>query len=443
MPTKYDINPFTGKFDKVIDPTEAIAHADLSDMPDSGGTNTDHDTRYWTQATDQTLLTGDKSGSFDLTTTGDVTASDLITTEIKTKTILGTDANGKIIEGTHQDISGKQDTLVSGTNIKTVNSTSLLGSGNVAVQALPTFPVSPIPPYWYVLNGELWFYTVGTSTWSKSSKSIGKPIGLSILTNQFADWRNPSTYPAGMVTLDNQGLPTELMKRVRRRQDIVHIHRIKAKITGTSSTFTGQVGDYIKLTVNNDDGEGDQVFDDISLATCTGIHSPPGDNTRVEAQIMIACAAAGDPILIASAGANPLILTNWHRIDGYGARGTGCTIKIEKGTSNTNSDVLTRLGFTDGQNGSGSNGTNYPDRKGARFMPYQQLSKVSAEAGTFTFDFVSHPEWKEARLFRFCNWARDVNHNIVRFNESLESLVTIRAANVEQWGIIVLTQPTQ
>lgn len=35
---------------------------------------------------------------------------------------------------TMSDISSKQDTLVSGTNIKTVNSTSLLGSGNIAVQ---------------------------------------------------------------------------------------------------------------------------------------------------------------------------------------------------------------------------------------------------------------------------------------------------------------------
>lgn len=35
---------------------------------------------------------------------------------------------------TQSDLSGKQDTLVSGTNIKTVNNTSLLGSGNVAVQ---------------------------------------------------------------------------------------------------------------------------------------------------------------------------------------------------------------------------------------------------------------------------------------------------------------------
>lgn len=34
----------------------------------------------------------------------------------------------------HQDISGKQDTLVSGTNIKTINNESILGSGNIEIQ---------------------------------------------------------------------------------------------------------------------------------------------------------------------------------------------------------------------------------------------------------------------------------------------------------------------
>lgn len=29
---------------------EAIAHVDLSDMPDAGGTNTDHDARYFTES---------------------------------------------------------------------------------------------------------------------------------------------------------------------------------------------------------------------------------------------------------------------------------------------------------------------------------------------------------------------------------------------------------
>ena len=35
----------------------------------------------------------------------------------------------------HQDISGKQDKLVSGTNIKTINNQSLLGSGNIEISA--------------------------------------------------------------------------------------------------------------------------------------------------------------------------------------------------------------------------------------------------------------------------------------------------------------------
>lgn len=49
--------------------SETILHSELSDMPDSGGINTDHDSRYWTLATNQTLLTGNKSGSFNLITT--------------------------------------------------------------------------------------------------------------------------------------------------------------------------------------------------------------------------------------------------------------------------------------------------------------------------------------------------------------------------------------
>lgn len=72
----YKINAFTGKFDYYLDPTEAIAHVDLSDMPDSGGTNTDHDLRYFTLSTAQTSITGDKTGTFNLTTTGKVTVGD-------------------------------------------------------------------------------------------------------------------------------------------------------------------------------------------------------------------------------------------------------------------------------------------------------------------------------------------------------------------------------
>ena len=48
-------------------------------------------------------------------------------------------SNGVVDLGTvitsHQNISGKQDKLVSGTNIKTINNQSLLGSGNINITA--------------------------------------------------------------------------------------------------------------------------------------------------------------------------------------------------------------------------------------------------------------------------------------------------------------------
>lgn len=60
--------------------------------------------------------------------------------------VLIDDGNGQAVDSslsisdvaTQSDLSGKQNTLVSGTNIKTVNNTSLLGSGNVAVQPVLT-----------------------------------------------------------------------------------------------------------------------------------------------------------------------------------------------------------------------------------------------------------------------------------------------------------------
>lgn len=43
------------------------------------------------------------------------------------------DYNSLANKPTIPEISSKQDTLVSGTNIKTVNNTSLLGSGNIVI----------------------------------------------------------------------------------------------------------------------------------------------------------------------------------------------------------------------------------------------------------------------------------------------------------------------
>lgn len=60
----------------------------------------------------------------------------------------------------HQSLSGKQDKLVSGTNIKTINGNSLLGSGNLAVSGLPTVTSSDNDKVLKVVNGA-WAVTEG------------------------------------------------------------------------------------------------------------------------------------------------------------------------------------------------------------------------------------------------------------------------------------------
>lgn len=69
MSNKFIVNPFTGKFDATKVLEEAIAHSDLSDMPDTAGTNTDHDARYYTEGEIDTLIGNyiNKDGTTDLT----------------------------------------------------------------------------------------------------------------------------------------------------------------------------------------------------------------------------------------------------------------------------------------------------------------------------------------------------------------------------------------
>jgi len=58
-------------------------------------------------------------------TIGEVKADTDIADSLTKKHSLGSD---------NQDLSGKQDVLISGSNIKTINSASILGSGNVSIE---------------------------------------------------------------------------------------------------------------------------------------------------------------------------------------------------------------------------------------------------------------------------------------------------------------------
>jgi len=76
-------------------------------------------------------------GSGNITASGD---TNVIETVKVNNTPLTPDANKSVnidLSGyaTTSDLSNKQDTLVSGTNIKTINNNSLLGSGNIDIQA--------------------------------------------------------------------------------------------------------------------------------------------------------------------------------------------------------------------------------------------------------------------------------------------------------------------
>lgn len=81
-------------------------------------------------------LLGVVSGTTKLFDSSDVTDLSAYVQKSNTSGLLKND--GTVDTNTyltqHQDISGKQDKLVSGTNIKTINNQSLLGSGNITIE---------------------------------------------------------------------------------------------------------------------------------------------------------------------------------------------------------------------------------------------------------------------------------------------------------------------
>lgn len=82
-----------------------------------------------------------------------------------------------------QDLSGKQDTLVSGTNIKTINSTSLLGSGNIAISAGSSLIIdterniltsAPTDPSVALASDTKEYYAYDGTNWNKASLPLSE-----------------------------------------------------------------------------------------------------------------------------------------------------------------------------------------------------------------------------------------------------------------------------
>jgi hypothetical protein len=82
-----------------------------------------------------------------------------------------------------QDLSGKQDTLVSGTNIKTINSTSLLGSGNIAISAGSSLIIdtkqniltsTPADPSVALASDTKEYYAYDGTNWNEASLALSE-----------------------------------------------------------------------------------------------------------------------------------------------------------------------------------------------------------------------------------------------------------------------------
>lgn len=100
------------------------------------------------------------------------------------------DANKPVSTATQTALNGKQDQLVSGTNIKTVNGSSLLGSGNVAIAGgvAPTF-----------INLAANFSSTSTTPAAVTGWSFPVTNGITYRVEVIADYQTAATTTGGIL----------------------------------------------------------------------------------------------------------------------------------------------------------------------------------------------------------------------------------------------------
>lgn len=99
--------------------------------------------------------------------------------------LIDDDSMAIIIERLRSDISGKQDALVSGTNIKTINNESILGSGNISIGGGGTATDVKINGTSITISNEADIITEGTydATTNKIATMSEIPTNVSDLNN--------------------------------------------------------------------------------------------------------------------------------------------------------------------------------------------------------------------------------------------------------------------
>lgn len=161
------------------------------------------------------------------------------------------------------DVASKQDVLISGTNIKTINSNSLLGSGNISVQDT-------------LVSGTNIKTINGTSILGSGNISAGNSLGLATginVTGTTSMTKSTSVLiPANSIT---QTTVLEVISRAIRVSGTAStiFHQI---YINTSDTLTGAslLGVFNSLTATNYISQGiRQVFIDTSVNQLTVLNS--------------------------------------------------------------------------------------------------------------------------------------------------------------------------
>lgn len=145
----------------------------------TSGSYTDLDNKPTIPTVNNGTLTIQKNGISVGTFMANDSSDKSINIIVPTKTSEITNDSGFLTS--HQDISGKQDTLVSGTNIKTINGVSLLGSGNVNIDAGFVHTANTN------VNGSTATVTFTANTRGSAMLTISSDIGLTITCNNESD----------------------------------------------------------------------------------------------------------------------------------------------------------------------------------------------------------------------------------------------------------------
>lgn len=123
----------TGTYSK---PSTGIPKSDLASAVQTSLGKADTALQSYTEQYKGTVTGVKVNGSTKSPSSGTVDIGNVVTS-VKINGSSKSPSSGVVDLGTvitsHQDISGKQDKLVSGTNIKTINGTSILGSGNIVI----------------------------------------------------------------------------------------------------------------------------------------------------------------------------------------------------------------------------------------------------------------------------------------------------------------------